>query len=867
MPLPSPNLDDRTFDQLLQEAVRRVQQTSPDWGAELSPSDPGVVLLELFAHLTETMIYRLNRLPDKAYAAFLNLIGVRLNPPGAATATLRFRRAKGSEERIEIPRGTRVAASRSDGDSEPPVFTTARTVAMEPSQAEVEVLAHHCDLIEAELAGIGTGLPGLTLQAQRPPIVAPTGDEFDLLLGVEARPDELGEGTPVIEHGGKAYRLWREVDSFADLGRDRFAYLADRMAAKITFAPAARMGRREGGLEPVLGALAESPGPGREIRLWYRSGGGVEGNVAAGMLTVLKDPIPGVEVANPARAAGGEAAETLDNALLRGPQELHSLHRAVTARDYELLALQSSRAVARARALTRSTLWRHAAPGAVEVLLVPDVPPHERNEGRVTAGALRARQTEAVRDQIQGVLDGRRPLGTSCVASWARTKVVRASLRIVARREENLGAIRRRVVERLHQTINPLPGELSPEGWPFGQALRASHVYDMALAEPGVLWVDRVKLLVEDVPDRAVHAIAADAFQPRTWYAGSADTLYRSLDDGEGWEPAARFEEPIQVVRPCGDRAGLLAVVTELDDNQGSRVHISTDSGESWPDTPYTTSFEVHDAAWMERDGRPVLLLAAGVGLYELAMAPDSSPVQIAVDAGDPDRGFYAVAAARDLRGRVSVAAAAKSLGGVYLSTEGGASNTYRAAGLGGSDVRVLAVQVDGPRTFLWAGTWAMGEQAEGCYRRELVGADDAPDGWQHFERGWTGGSCYALGFRGAEVAAASHQAGVLLLNARRSDAAWRAPGVECGLPLRDQGRFRRVRTVAVDPRGEVMMAGIYPTDETVPGAVYRSRDGARYEHVSNHEFPDKVTLPPTWLFCSGEHAVEVVSQDEAERD
>ena len=83
MPLPMPNLDDRNFADLLEDAKRRIKQYSPDWD-DVSPSDPGAVLLELFAYLTDQMIYRLNRLPEKAYIAFLRLLGVSLYPPAAA---------------------------------------------------------------------------------------------------------------------------------------------------------------------------------------------------------------------------------------------------------------------------------------------------------------------------------------------------------------------------------------------------------------------------------------------------------------------------------------------------------------------------------------------------------------------------------------------------------------------------------------------------------------------------------------------------------------------------------------------------------------------------------------------------------------
>src|SRR5262249_2768831 len=158
--------------------------------------------------------------------------------------------------------------------------------------------------------------------------------------------------------------------------------------------------------------------------------------------TVLKNPIPGLDVTNPQAATGGRAGETLANALVRGPQEFHSLARAVTARDFELLALRSSGAVARAHALTQAALWVHAPPGTVEVLLVPYVAPAERPGGRIGAAELAARESEEARAQIQAALDERRPLGTACLAHWASYKTVSVHARVVARAEENLAALR-----------------------------------------------------------------------------------------------------------------------------------------------------------------------------------------------------------------------------------------------------------------------------------------------------------------------------------------------------------------------------------------------------------------------------------------
>ncbi len=99
---------------------------------------------------------------------------------------------------------------------------------------------------------------------------------------------------------------------------------------------------------------------------------------------------------------GGRPAETLENALVRGPQELHSLRRAITAEDFELLALRASGAVARAKAVTLAQIWAHAPAGTVEVLLVPHLPPEVQGrygEG-VTVERLRQHETEEARARI-----------------------------------------------------------------------------------------------------------------------------------------------------------------------------------------------------------------------------------------------------------------------------------------------------------------------------------------------------------------------------------------------------------------------------------------------------------------------------------
>lgn len=73
MPIEIPNLDDRTYDDLVQEALSMIPTHAPEWTNHNS-SDPGIMLIELFAYITEMLLYRLNCVTNANRQAFLNLI-------------------------------------------------------------------------------------------------------------------------------------------------------------------------------------------------------------------------------------------------------------------------------------------------------------------------------------------------------------------------------------------------------------------------------------------------------------------------------------------------------------------------------------------------------------------------------------------------------------------------------------------------------------------------------------------------------------------------------------------------------------------------------------------------------------------------
>jgi predicted phage baseplate assembly protein len=79
MPLPLPDLDDRRFDDLVDEARARLASHLPEL-TRSPPGDPVHAMVDLFAWMTETVIYRANLIPERQRLAFLNLLQLPLRP-------------------------------------------------------------------------------------------------------------------------------------------------------------------------------------------------------------------------------------------------------------------------------------------------------------------------------------------------------------------------------------------------------------------------------------------------------------------------------------------------------------------------------------------------------------------------------------------------------------------------------------------------------------------------------------------------------------------------------------------------------------------------------------------------------------------
>jgi predicted phage baseplate assembly protein len=130
MPLPEPRLDDRRFQDIVNEAKAMIPRYTPEW-TDHNVSDPGVTMIELFAWMTDLLLYRLNRVPEKNYIRFMDLIGMRLQGATPARAPLTFWLSAPQPGPVTLPRGTEVATVRT-GDQPAITFTTDEDLAVLP---------------------------------------------------------------------------------------------------------------------------------------------------------------------------------------------------------------------------------------------------------------------------------------------------------------------------------------------------------------------------------------------------------------------------------------------------------------------------------------------------------------------------------------------------------------------------------------------------------------------------------------------------------------------------------------------------------------------------------------------------------------
>ncbi len=295
--------------------------------------------------------------------------------------------------------------------------------------------------------------------------------EPDAPTAADRKAIEAEEGPGSIrpdEDGGGSWVRWHEVENFFESDAGSRHYVCDPIKGEISFGDG-----RKGAVPPA----------GRDsVKCEYRVGGGVAGNVGPRTLTVLKQSIAFVQsVTNPFAAQGGADAESLEEAKRRGSGAIKNRDRAITAEDYESLALSASRRVARARCV-------QASDGSISLLLVPKA---ERENGEA-----RAVPSRDLIDRVASYIDKRRLI--TARVNVGKPKLVPVSLELTISLKPGATAdrVKADVKERVQKLLNPLHGGPKGDGWPFGRAVGKADLYPVVEAVEGV---DRITdLLIID---------------------------------------------------------------------------------------------------------------------------------------------------------------------------------------------------------------------------------------------------------------------------------------------------------------------------------------------------------------------------------
>ncbi len=111
MALVIPNLDDRTYSDILNEARARITVHNPEW-TNFNDSDPGITLLQLFSFMMENLLFRSNLIPERNHLKFLQMIGKSLRPAAAAQGVVTITNERGPLQTITLPANMPVLAGK-----------------------------------------------------------------------------------------------------------------------------------------------------------------------------------------------------------------------------------------------------------------------------------------------------------------------------------------------------------------------------------------------------------------------------------------------------------------------------------------------------------------------------------------------------------------------------------------------------------------------------------------------------------------------------------------------------------------------------------------------------------------------------------
>lgn len=331
----------RDYESLLKSMRDLIPSKLPEWKEFENEADFGNVLLELFAHMGDILSYYQDRAVTESFLTtaqtrrsiiqHLRLIGYKLATAAPASASLTLTVPSTCNEIITIQKGD-AFATKSQQNSPSVRFEYTREVVMEIDCSTLipvggkktipNIPVEEGRLVKNEVLGISSG------RANQRYSLAHRG----LILRSLGQGQQIQKDVVLVTELGGVIEEWQLQDglSFSREGQqDYLIEIDENDQATVIFGD---------------GAFGAIPAPGSQIRVTYRVGGGLKGNVIAGSIQTIVDApllsLVGAKVTNEKAATGGAEREHIADAVRHAPSVFRSLKRAVTADDYEALALE-----------------------------------------------------------------------------------------------------------------------------------------------------------------------------------------------------------------------------------------------------------------------------------------------------------------------------------------------------------------------------------------------------------------------------------------------------------------------------------------------------------------------------------------------
>jgi predicted phage baseplate assembly protein len=360
------------------------------------------------------------------------------------------------------------------------------------------VWASQSRVISDEIAGSGKGEQSQTVRLLSTPVTDETVwvDELATLAESERTALEaqkiVDKKTDDKENLLAFWVRWQAVDDLVDSRSSDRHYTIDRTYGVITF------GDGKNGRIPPIGT--------NNIRVSYCTGGGSAGNLDRSRIAKLHSAIAFVDkVTNAYPSLGGTDTESTEALTRRAPMVLKNRGRAVTAGDYEILALESSPEVARAKAIQNARLPGSSEPasaggyvvetGYVTVVIVP------WSTGRkpVPSPALKNTVRTYLQDRCPNVvtLEVIRPAFVSAAVT----------AEIITGRTDAVPVIEQEAKKTITAFLHPLTGNTDGKGWAFGTVPCISDLYSVLENIADVAYVKSVDIILTGDNDSQVFRI------------------------------------------------------------------------------------------------------------------------------------------------------------------------------------------------------------------------------------------------------------------------------------------------------------------------------------------------------------------------